>query len=139
MSVERAHVFTDRKDALQAVKTMKGARFKAFPNREDAEKFAKGICDYYLSPSKTLPCVSPAKPGAVAGKGGHTSCLGLLSFLSVLVPSVLNDHVTLQSLYSDLPNRHGGGRYHQPGASKQFQEPPHPGPDGQAAEGRGER
>lgn len=138
MSVERAHVFTDRKDALQAVKTMKGARFKAFPNREDAEKFAKGICDYYLSPSKTLPCVSPAKPGAVAGKGGHTSRLGLLSFLSVLVPSVLNDHVTLQSLYSDLPNRHGGGRYHQPGASKQFQEPPHPGPDGQAAEGCGE-
>uniref|UniRef100_A0A674PJQ2 Ankyrin repeat and LEM domain-containing protein 2 n=1 Tax=Takifugu rubripes TaxID=31033 RepID=A0A674PJQ2_TAKRU len=57
---ERAHVFTDRKDALQAVKTMKGARFKAFPNREDAEKFAKGICDYFPSPSKTIPCTSPS-------------------------------------------------------------------------------
>lgn len=65
--VERAHVYTDRKDAFQAVKLMKGARFKAFPNREDAEKFAKGICDYFPSPSKS--CVSPAKPGPVIGKG----------------------------------------------------------------------
>lgn len=60
---ERAHVYTDKKDALQAVKGMKGARFKAFSNREDAEKFAKGICDYYPSPSKSTPCVSPVKPG----------------------------------------------------------------------------
>ncbi|KAK9522372.1 hypothetical protein VZT92_018841 [Zoarces viviparus] len=60
---ERAHVYTDKKDALQAVKTMKGARFKAFPNREDAEKFAKG--DYFPSPNKSTPCVSPVKPGLV--------------------------------------------------------------------------
>lgn len=60
---ERAHVYTDKKDALQAVKGMKGARFKAFSNREDAEKFAKGICDYYPSPCKSTPCVSPVKPG----------------------------------------------------------------------------
>ncbi|XP_028851982.1 ankyrin repeat and LEM domain-containing protein 2 [Denticeps clupeoides] len=60
---ERAHVYTDKKEALQAVKMMKGARFKAFNKREDAEKFAKGICDYYPSPSKTTPCVSPAKSG----------------------------------------------------------------------------
>lgn len=60
---ERAHVYSDKKDALQAVKLMKGARFKAFSNREDAEKFAKGICDYYPSPSKSTPCVSPVKPG----------------------------------------------------------------------------
>uniref|UniRef100_A0A674P9Z7 Ankyrin repeat and LEM domain-containing protein 2 n=1 Tax=Takifugu rubripes TaxID=31033 RepID=A0A674P9Z7_TAKRU len=66
---ERAHVFTDRKDALQAVKTMKGARFKAFPNREDAEKFAKGICDYFPSPSKTIPCTSPARAGPLVSKG----------------------------------------------------------------------
>ncbi|XP_029685324.1 ankyrin repeat and LEM domain-containing protein 2 isoform X1 [Takifugu rubripes] len=65
---ERAHVFTDRKDALQAVKTMKGARFKAFPNREDAEKFAKGICDYFPSPSKTIPCTSPARAGPLVSK-----------------------------------------------------------------------
>uniref|UniRef100_A0A8C6TWR2 Ankyrin repeat and LEM domain-containing protein 2 n=1 Tax=Neogobius melanostomus TaxID=47308 RepID=A0A8C6TWR2_9GOBI len=63
---ERAHVYIDKKDALQAVKLMKGARFKAFPNREDAEKFARGFCDYYPSPSKSTPCVSPVKPG----KGG---------------------------------------------------------------------
>ncbi|XP_068559992.1 ankyrin repeat and LEM domain-containing protein 2 [Cebidichthys violaceus] len=62
---ERAHVYTDKKDALQAVKTMKGARFKAFPNREDAEKFAKGVCDYFPSPNKSTPCVSPVKPGLV--------------------------------------------------------------------------
>lgn len=65
---ERAHVYTDKKDALQAVKMMKGARFKAFPNREDAEKFAKGICDYFPSPSKSTPCVSPVKPGLVPSK-----------------------------------------------------------------------
>ncbi|XP_055368134.1 ankyrin repeat and LEM domain-containing protein 2 [Betta splendens] len=65
---ERAHVYTDKKEALQAVKMMKGARFKAFPSREDAEKFAKGICDYFPSPSKTAPCVSPAKPGLVISK-----------------------------------------------------------------------
>lgn len=65
---ERAHVYTDKKEALQAVKMMKGARFKAFSNREDAEKFAKGICDYYPSPSKSTPCVSPVKPGLVFSK-----------------------------------------------------------------------
>ncbi|CAJ1068417.1 ankyrin repeat and LEM domain-containing protein 2 [Xyrichtys novacula] len=65
---ERAHVYADKKEALQAVKLMKGARFKAFPNREDAEKFAKGICDYFPSPSKSVPCVSPVKPGLVISK-----------------------------------------------------------------------
>lgn len=65
---ERAHVYTDKKEALQAVKMMKGARFKAFPNRDDAEKFAKGICDYYPSPSKSTPCISPMKPGVIVGK-----------------------------------------------------------------------
>ncbi|XP_068422949.1 ankyrin repeat and LEM domain-containing protein 2 [Clinocottus analis] len=65
---ERAHVYTDKKDALQAVKMMKGARFKAFPNREDAEKFAKGICDYFPSPNKSTACVSPVKPGLVICK-----------------------------------------------------------------------
>uniref|UniRef100_A0A673HLC0 Ankyrin repeat and LEM domain-containing protein 2 n=1 Tax=Sinocyclocheilus rhinocerous TaxID=307959 RepID=A0A673HLC0_9TELE len=65
---ERAHVYTEKKEALQAVKMMKGARFKAFSNREDAEKFAKGICDYYPSPSKSTPCVSPVKPGLMFSK-----------------------------------------------------------------------
>lgn len=69
LSVEKAHVYTDKKDALQAVKMMKGARFKPFSNREDAEKFAKGICDYFLSPNKSAPCVSPVKPGLVISKG----------------------------------------------------------------------
>ena len=68
-SVERAHVYTDKKDALQAVKMMKGARFNRFANREDAEKFAKGICDYFASPNKSTPCVSPAKPGLLLSKG----------------------------------------------------------------------
>lgn len=68
---ERAHVYTDKKDALQAVKLMKGARFKAFSNQEDAEKFAKGICDYYPSPSKSTPCVSPVKPGVSIAKADN--------------------------------------------------------------------
>ncbi|KAJ8380203.1 hypothetical protein SKAU_G00009810 [Synaphobranchus kaupii] len=62
---DRVHVYVDKKEALQAVKMMKGARFKPFSNREDAEKFAKGICDYYPSPSKSAPCMSPGKPGVV--------------------------------------------------------------------------
>ncbi|XP_034026978.1 ankyrin repeat and LEM domain-containing protein 2 [Thalassophryne amazonica] len=65
---ERVHVYTDKKQALQAVKMMKGARFKAFSNWEDAEKFATGICDYYPSPNKSTSCVSPVKPGLVASK-----------------------------------------------------------------------
>ncbi|KAG7480934.1 hypothetical protein MATL_G00061520 [Megalops atlanticus] len=67
---DRVHVYVDKKEALQAVKMMKGARFKPFSNREDAEKFAKGICDYYPSPSKSAPCVSPGKPGVVFYKEG---------------------------------------------------------------------
>ena len=62
---ERPHVYTDKKDALQVVKMMKGARFKAFPSREDAEKFAKGMCDYFPSPSKSTSC------GPVMAKGRH--------------------------------------------------------------------
>ncbi|NXD91597.1 ANKL2 protein, partial [Chaetorhynchus papuensis] len=61
---ERIHVYEDRKDALQAVKMIKGSRFKAFTNREDAEKFAKGICDYFPSPGKSSLCLSPVKMGS---------------------------------------------------------------------------
>ncbi|XP_051888110.1 ankyrin repeat and LEM domain-containing protein 2 isoform X2 [Pristis pectinata] len=38
---DKVHVYLDKKEALQAVKMMKGSRFKAFTNKEDAEKFAK--------------------------------------------------------------------------------------------------
>uniref|UniRef100_A0A8D0F186 Ankyrin repeat and LEM domain-containing protein 2 n=1 Tax=Strix occidentalis caurina TaxID=311401 RepID=A0A8D0F186_STROC len=61
---ERIHVYEDKKEALQAVKMIKGSRFKAFSNREDAEKFAKGICDYFPSPSKSSLCLSPVKIGS---------------------------------------------------------------------------
>ncbi|KAK2522727.1 hypothetical protein Q9233_010086 [Columba guinea] len=61
---ERVHVYEDKKEALQAVKMIKGSRFKAFSNREDAEKFAKGICDYFPSPSKSSVCLSPVKMGS---------------------------------------------------------------------------
>ncbi|NXA39116.1 ANKL2 protein, partial [Eudromia elegans] len=60
---EKVHVYEDKKEALQAVKMIKGSRFKAFSNREDAEKFAKGICDYFPSPSKSSLCLSPVKIG----------------------------------------------------------------------------
>ncbi|NXG04931.1 ANKL2 protein, partial [Sakesphorus luctuosus] len=61
---ERVHVYEDKKEALQAVKMIKGSRFKAFTNREDAEKFAKGICDYFPTPSKSSLCLSPVKMGS---------------------------------------------------------------------------
>lgn len=78
LSLEKAHIYTDKKDALQAVKMMKGARFKAFPNREDAEKFATGICDYFPSPNKSAACVSPLKPGLSMSKGKSIRCVRLL-------------------------------------------------------------
>lgn len=46
------HVYDDKQKALKAVITMKGARFKAFHNRNDAESFAKGLCDGAVTPSK---------------------------------------------------------------------------------------
>ncbi|XP_067910747.1 ankyrin repeat and LEM domain-containing protein 2 isoform X2 [Heterodontus francisci] len=38
---DKVYVYLDKKEALQAVKMMRGSRFKAFTNREDAEKFAR--------------------------------------------------------------------------------------------------
>lgn len=79
---ERVHVYEDKKEALQAVKMIKGSRFKAFSNREDAEKFAKGICDYFPSPSKSSVCLSPVKMGSFnRGEGIHLCAVdGLLIF-----------------------------------------------------------
>ncbi|XP_075688756.1 ankyrin repeat and LEM domain-containing protein 2 isoform X2 [Rhinoderma darwinii] len=56
---EKVHIYTDKKEALQIVKSLKGSRFKAFQAREEAEKFAIGICDYYPSPSKSSMSLSP--------------------------------------------------------------------------------
>ncbi|XP_045881512.1 ankyrin repeat and LEM domain-containing protein 2 [Meles meles] len=67
---ERIHVYEDRKEALQAVKMIKGSRFKAFSSREDAEKFARGICDYFPSPSKASSPLSPVKTASVFSSGG---------------------------------------------------------------------
>ncbi|NXX89218.1 ANKL2 protein, partial [Centropus bengalensis] len=61
---ERIHVYEDKNEAVQAAKMLKGSRFKAFSNREDAEKFAKGICEYFPSPSKSALCLSPVKMGS---------------------------------------------------------------------------
>lgn len=67
---ERIHVYEDKKEALQAVKLIKGSRFKAFPTREDAEKFARGICDYFPSPNRTVSSLSPVKAGPHFGSDG---------------------------------------------------------------------
>lgn len=67
---ERIHVYEDKKEALQAVKMNKGSRFKAFTNREDAEKFARGSCDYFPSPSKTSLPLSPVKTAPVFSNDG---------------------------------------------------------------------
>ncbi|KAH1180251.1 ankyrin repeat and LEM domain-containing protein 2 isoform X1 [Mauremys mutica] len=70
---EKVHVYDDKKEALQAVKMIKGSRFKAFSNREDAEKFAKGICDYFPSPSKSSLSLSPVKIGPLFNRDGLCS------------------------------------------------------------------
>uniref|UniRef100_UPI00398EA5DA ankyrin repeat and LEM domain-containing protein 2 isoform X2 n=1 Tax=Pristiophorus japonicus TaxID=55135 RepID=UPI00398EA5DA len=70
---DKVHVYLDKKEALQAVKLMKGSRFKAFTNREDAEKFARGICDYYPSPSKSSASMSPLKASALCNRDGTSS------------------------------------------------------------------
>ncbi|XP_029389414.1 ankyrin repeat and LEM domain-containing protein 2 isoform X2 [Mus pahari] len=67
---EKIHVYEDKKEALQAAKLIKGSRFKAFPTREDAEKFARGICDYLPSPSKTTPLLSPVKAAPFGSNDG---------------------------------------------------------------------
>ncbi|XP_069817160.1 ankyrin repeat and LEM domain-containing protein 2 isoform X2 [Dendropsophus ebraccatus] len=58
---EKLHIYTNKKEALQVVKMLKGSRFKAFPSREDAEKFATGVCDYCPSPNKSSMSLSPVK------------------------------------------------------------------------------
>ena len=91
---ERIHVYEDKKEALQAVKMIKGSRFKAFTSREDAEKFARGTCDYFPSPSKTSSPLSPVKTvplfssGGLKGKLSSSSHLALLSdlLLGILFP-----------------------------------------------------
>ncbi|KAK7806438.1 hypothetical protein U0070_017975 [Myodes glareolus] len=70
MRNERIHVYEDKKEALQAVKLIKGSRFKAFPTREDAEKFARGVCDYFPSPNKTMSSLSPVKAVPLFGSDG---------------------------------------------------------------------
>ncbi|XP_042297384.1 ankyrin repeat and LEM domain-containing protein 2 isoform X2 [Sceloporus undulatus] len=70
---ESVHVYEDKKEALQAVKMLKGSRFKAFSNREDAEKFAKGICDYFPSPNKPSLSLSPVKVCSVFSRDGLCS------------------------------------------------------------------
>ncbi|XP_042523187.1 ankyrin repeat and LEM domain-containing protein 2 isoform X1 [Dipodomys spectabilis] len=70
MRSERIHVYEDKNEALQAVKMIKGSRFKAFPTREDAEKFARGISDYFPSPSKAVPTLSPVKIAPLFGSVG---------------------------------------------------------------------
>ncbi|KAL1768476.1 ankyrin repeat and LEM domain-containing protein 2 isoform X1 [Sigmodon hispidus] len=67
---ERIHVYEDKKEALQAVKLIKGSRFKAFPTREGAEKFARGICDYVPSPNKSVSSLSPVKAVPLFGSDG---------------------------------------------------------------------
>ncbi|RXN18918.1 ankyrin repeat and LEM domain-containing 2 [Labeo rohita] len=46
------HVYVNKTKALKVVMKLKGARFKAFTAKEDAENFAKGIC---VSPHKPSP------------------------------------------------------------------------------------
>ncbi|XP_075131307.1 ankyrin repeat and LEM domain-containing protein 2 isoform X2 [Leptodactylus fuscus] len=67
---EKIHIYTDKKEALQIVKMLKGSRFKAFHSREDAEKFARGVCDYYPSPNKSSLSLSPGKVASGLLKDG---------------------------------------------------------------------
>lgn len=87
---DKVHVYLDKKEALQAVKMMKGSRFKPFTNKEDAEKFAKGICDYYPSPTK---------PSA---------------YVSALTGSVIHNRDCLNSLELEATNRERANSYKSP-------------------------
>ncbi|XP_076159239.1 ankyrin repeat and LEM domain-containing protein 2 [Alosa pseudoharengus] len=58
------HVYTDKKKALDAVVRMKGARFKVFSCREDAEKFAKASSEG-PSPIKSPEMKSQVTPDSV--------------------------------------------------------------------------
>lgn len=62
----------------------KGSRFKAFTNREDAEKFARGSCDYFPSPSKTSLPLSPVKTAPLFSNGGLKAHLYSSSYLALL-------------------------------------------------------
>ncbi|XP_053332289.1 ankyrin repeat and LEM domain-containing protein 2 isoform X1 [Clarias gariepinus] len=53
------HVYGDKQKALKVATAMKGARFKAFCNRKDAEDFAKGLYDGGVTPSKDSADKSP--------------------------------------------------------------------------------
>ena len=76
---------------------IKGSRFKAFSSREDAEKFARGLCDYFPSPSKASSALSPVKTAPLMSSGGlkgelySSQLLVLLSGLPLVVsgPSFL--------------------------------------------------
>ncbi|XP_018604925.1 ankyrin repeat and LEM domain-containing protein 2-like isoform X1 [Scleropages formosus] len=59
---EDVHVYVSKNDAMKAMSRMRGARFKIYSNREDAEKFSKGICDSCPSPCKSTPDGLPEKP-----------------------------------------------------------------------------
>ncbi|KAF5906917.1 ankyrin repeat and LEM domain-containing protein 2, partial [Clarias magur] len=67
------HVYTDKQKALKAATAMKGARFKAFCNRKDAEDFAKGLYDGGVTPSKG----SSDKPHTTAEKSPNLETLHL--------------------------------------------------------------
>ncbi|XP_016058648.1 PREDICTED: ankyrin repeat and LEM domain-containing protein 2 isoform X1 [Miniopterus natalensis] len=75
-NAERIHVYEDKKEALQAVKMIKGSRFKAFSSREDAEKFARGVCCSFPSPSKAS-LLSPVKTASLSSSGGFRATDGL--------------------------------------------------------------
>ncbi|XP_051972813.1 ankyrin repeat and LEM domain-containing protein 2-like [Xyrauchen texanus] len=45
-------VFVNKTKALKALMKMKGARFKAFVSKEEAENFSKGLCEGGSSPEK---------------------------------------------------------------------------------------
>ncbi|XP_067106196.1 ankyrin repeat and LEM domain-containing protein 2 [Osmerus mordax] len=72
---DKVRVYVDRRKALRATITMKGARFKAFSTREEAETFAKGSS----GPIPAQPTIStPDGPqtgvwGPVTSSGGAVS------------------------------------------------------------------
>ncbi|KAJ8384932.1 hypothetical protein AAFF_G00197400 [Aldrovandia affinis] len=57
---DKVLVFVSKKEALKAVRLMKGARFKAFSSLHHAEEFSRGTCDY--CPSLTKPAADGSTP-----------------------------------------------------------------------------
>ena len=76
LSSDKVRVYVDMKKALRAMITVKGARFKAFSTREEAETFAKGSSGQ-ISAQPTISTLD----GPQTGAWGPVTSTGMFVYL----------------------------------------------------------